>query len=231
MFGALEPSNFISQNTVINDRMTSIDQKIVYETLSTGIFFYCCHAYASVSLKWASKAAVLICIGTKIFNFYPRASWFFLSQWRRFFTTSPCTPIAFIYRTPINGLLGCMKFDEVSWNPQFNVSVMNFSFMLHCHKAFWRSLKEIKAACDNCLYLFFLLYTECVIRYYKRRNEQNCGGNVNGTLRSRWKFLLVAQRCFITILLPFEQGFTFLYKKQNSLLHIKITCVWHEQSK
>ena len=39
MFGALEPSNFISQNTVINDKMTSIDQKIVYETLSTGIFF------------------------------------------------------------------------------------------------------------------------------------------------------------------------------------------------
>ena len=49
VFGALEPSNFISQNTVINDKMTSIDQKIVYETLSTGIFFYCCHA--SVSLK------------------------------------------------------------------------------------------------------------------------------------------------------------------------------------
>ena len=40
MFGALEPSNFISQNTVINDKMTSIDQKIVYETLSTGIFFF-----------------------------------------------------------------------------------------------------------------------------------------------------------------------------------------------
>ena len=39
VFGALEPSNFISQNTVINDKMTSIDQKIVYETLSTGIFF------------------------------------------------------------------------------------------------------------------------------------------------------------------------------------------------
>ena len=39
MFGALEPSNFISQNTVINNKMTSIDQKIVYETLSTGIFF------------------------------------------------------------------------------------------------------------------------------------------------------------------------------------------------
>ena len=32
--------NFISQNTVINDKMTSIDQKIVYETLSTGIFFF-----------------------------------------------------------------------------------------------------------------------------------------------------------------------------------------------
>ena len=40
VFGALEPSNFISQNTVINDKMTSIDQKIVYETLSTGIFFF-----------------------------------------------------------------------------------------------------------------------------------------------------------------------------------------------
>ena len=48
VFGVLEPSKFNSQNTVINDKMTSIDQKI-YETLSTGIFFYCCHA--SVSLK------------------------------------------------------------------------------------------------------------------------------------------------------------------------------------
>ena len=38
VFGALQPSNFISQNTVINDQMTSIDQKIVYETLSTSIF-------------------------------------------------------------------------------------------------------------------------------------------------------------------------------------------------
>ena len=99
---------------------------------------------------------------------------------------------------------------------------MNFSLTLRYHKAFWWSLKTIKAACDNCLYLFFLLYTECVIRYYKRRNEQNCGGNVNDTLRCSWKFLLVAKRCFITILLPFEQGFAFLYKKQNSLLHIKI---------
>ena len=49
MFGALQPSNFVSQNTVINEQMTGIDQKIVNETLSTGIFFYCCHA--SVSLK------------------------------------------------------------------------------------------------------------------------------------------------------------------------------------
>ena len=64
-----------------------------------------------------------------------------------------------------------MKFVEVSWNPQFNVSVMNFSFMLHCHKAFWRSLKVIKAACDNCLYLSFLLYTECLIRYYKIKEK------------------------------------------------------------
>ena len=39
MFGALKTSNFISQNTVINDKMTSTDQKI-YETLSTGIFFF-----------------------------------------------------------------------------------------------------------------------------------------------------------------------------------------------
>ena len=38
MFGALQPSNFVSQNTVINEQMTSIDQKIVYETLSTSIF-------------------------------------------------------------------------------------------------------------------------------------------------------------------------------------------------
>ena len=38
VFGALQPSNFISQNTVINDQMTSTDQTIVYETLSTGIF-------------------------------------------------------------------------------------------------------------------------------------------------------------------------------------------------
>ena len=38
MFGALKTSNFISQNTVINDKMTSIDQKI-YKTLSTAIFF------------------------------------------------------------------------------------------------------------------------------------------------------------------------------------------------
>ena len=38
VFGALQPSNFISQNTVINEQMTSIDQKIVYETLSTSIF-------------------------------------------------------------------------------------------------------------------------------------------------------------------------------------------------
>ena len=38
VFGALQPSNFISQNTVINDQMTSIDQKIVYETLYTSIF-------------------------------------------------------------------------------------------------------------------------------------------------------------------------------------------------
>ena len=43
MFGALQPSNFINhlivQNTVINDKMASIDQKIVYKTLSTGILF------------------------------------------------------------------------------------------------------------------------------------------------------------------------------------------------
>ena len=48
MFGAPQSSNFfdhlIVQNTVINDKMTSIDQKIVYETLSTGIFFNCCCA-------------------------------------------------------------------------------------------------------------------------------------------------------------------------------------------
>ena len=40
MFRALKTSNFICQNTVINDKMTSIDQKIVYETLYTGIFFF-----------------------------------------------------------------------------------------------------------------------------------------------------------------------------------------------
>ena len=35
-------NHLISQNTVINDKMTSIDKKTVYETLSTGIFFNCC---------------------------------------------------------------------------------------------------------------------------------------------------------------------------------------------
>ena len=51
VFGALEPYNFISQNTVINDKMTSINQKIVYETFNIYwyFFFYCCRA--SVSLK------------------------------------------------------------------------------------------------------------------------------------------------------------------------------------
>ena len=56
VFGALEPSNFISQNTVINDKMTSIDQKIVYETLSTGIFFLLlpCVSEPEVSEKGSS---------------------------------------------------------------------------------------------------------------------------------------------------------------------------------
>ena len=35
-------NHLISQNTVINDKMTSIDKNTVYDTLSTGIFFNCC---------------------------------------------------------------------------------------------------------------------------------------------------------------------------------------------
>ena len=113
VFGALEPSNFISQNTVINDKMTSIDQKIVYETLSTGIFFLLlpCVSEPEVSEQGSS----LNLHRDKNFQFLPTMHLdFSYHNKRRFFITSPCTPIAFIYRTPINGLFGCMKFVEVS---------------------------------------------------------------------------------------------------------------------
>ena len=70
VFGALQPSNFISQNTVINEQMTSIDQKIVYETLSTSIFLKLLLCVERARSERAT-VAVLIHTGPKIFNFYP----------------------------------------------------------------------------------------------------------------------------------------------------------------
>ena len=73
MFGALEPSNFISQNTVINDKMTSTDQKIVHETLSTGIVFLLlpCVSEPEVSEQGSSLAQSQSAQGQKNFQFLP----------------------------------------------------------------------------------------------------------------------------------------------------------------
>ena len=51
----------------------------------------------------------------------------FLTTIKWVFTRISCTPTSFV---------------EVSWNPRFIVSVMNSSFTLCWHNAFWRSFKR-----------------------------------------------------------------------------------------
>ena len=45
---------------------------------------------------------------------------------------------------------------------------------------------------------------------------------MNGTLRSSWKFLLVAKRCFITILLPLNKALLSSTKNKTHYFTLKL---------
>ena len=41
------------------------------------------------------------------------------------------------------GVVGCMKFVEVSWNPNVSLGWISLFTTWYCHKAFWWSLKRL----------------------------------------------------------------------------------------
>ena len=76
----------------------------------------------------------------------------------------------------------------------------------------------------------FISFLHCIVR----NKWSNFVGNVNGTLQSSWKFLLIEKCCFINVLLPFKRrcfplkdsSFTFKFGLLYGDHHVR-----YEQSK